>query len=267
MRKGLIALILIGISSFAFYNYYWKPKYSLEPLEDKYTAPASAFELPLINIKNENKDITDKNTRINKDVPVVKILSNQTSAEVASSYIGRFIEDEESKFMKKVDNDLLKSSQPQSIINSFSITTRIITNTPKFFTLRFDETSLTQHSAKPENLIRYMMFNVEDGQSILYETIFKDKEGAEKAITEFLTHRGFNVDDSFRSLHTNHKYVLTKEGLSTIIDASNGSDGLESKEIIIPFEIIQDYITDNIKNEVVSDKEYIRMSEPEKTSK
>ena len=51
MKKSLIILIILIICGFCFYQYYWKPKYDIEPLEDKYTAPASAYELPLINIK------------------------------------------------------------------------------------------------------------------------------------------------------------------------------------------------------------------------
>lgn len=263
MKKSLIILIILIICGFCFYQYYWKPKYDIEPLEDKYTAPASAYELPLINIKNESKEIIEKDIKINKDIPEIKILSNKTSAEISSSYIARFVEDEENKFMKKVDDDMLKSTQPQNIINSFSLSTKIITNTPKLFTLRFDESTLTKRSSKPENLIRYMMFNVETGQALTYDNLFKDKEGANKAINEFLTHRGFSIEESIRSLKTNHKYVLSQDGLSIIADTQNDENILESKEIIIPFENISEYVDDNIKNEITSNKEYIRMSEPE----
>lgn len=258
-RVAVLFLLIIGVS--CAYYFFVREKDDIDYTSEENISSINAVELPLISVKNQSIDNTEINTKIVKNIPEVKILSNQASSEKANNYISRFIDDEETNFQKDVGEDLLKSNQGQNITNSFSLNSKVISATPRLFNIRFDENTVLVHGGKPSNKIRYILFDIENGKTLLFSDIITDESIFQK-ISEYASSTQKDVEIINKSIKENHTFSLEKDGLKIVFDIID-DNSINSEIVSIPLNIISEYIKQDILNEITSEKEFIRMSEPE----
>ncbi len=249
--------MLFLISCFLVYYFLLNGKTTEAPQLDDTFETINHAELPLINIATINKDIPDENIRIIKEIPNVKILSNQLSSTKANDYINRFIEDEENEFLKAVSEIKPNASGTQNIINSLSLNSEVVLNTPNVFAIKFKINELFTNSLKPIVKVKYILFDITRGKTLLFPEIIKSE-----VIYEVIKNNS-NVDPGqiLSVLKTNNSFFIDKNALYISIDSASTKDDIS--EIKIPFELISPYLREEILSEIISDKEYIRMSEPE----
>lgn len=262
--KFVIILLILGLMG-GYYFYRKQKDAEQEMIASTYK---SNHELPLITISTKNEDDASTKTRLIIGTPVVDILDNKDASERANSYIIRFISDQKEYFLKKATEDRSSTSTEQNAFSALSINPEIILVTPKVFGLKFNQSALYIHHPRADQIIRYILFDLENGKPITFDEIFPKQEVI-KTIEEYNIAKNGSVASSTYSnfsgiLTMNNQIMLSQKGFEFIVDSTDLVDkSISSKVEIVPLAIVDSYIDPNIKELLLSEEEYIRMSEPE----
>lgn len=261
---GLILIILLGLI-FGYSKYKENKQAELSTSKD-----TSNYQLPLIKIATNNEDDSTKKVRLIIGKPIVSILDNNEAASRANSYIERFVLDQKELFYKKVEVDNNSTSSIQNILNTFSLTPKILNVTPKIFIIRFDQSSLFAHKSKSDNLVHYIMFDLDNGKPITFDNLFSNVESINE-LKKYIQSNNLNEllenDEITSAVKINNHILVDFDGLTIVLDKEEFDFGsAASIEKTIPLLAIENIIDPDLKEMLLTEKEYIRMSEPEKES-